>query len=141
LRRKEDDEPIDPVIYMVTTALGFSALENMFFLTNTLIQDGITISIITMNLRFTGATLLHVISSAAIGIAIGLSFYKDTNMKRFYLFIGLLISAILHISFNLFIIINDGKNTISIFFFVWVMIAILILLFEKLKKVHPFKTQ
>ena len=32
LRRKEDDEPIDPVIYMVTVALGFAAAENTLFL-------------------------------------------------------------------------------------------------------------
>ncbi len=32
LRRAEDDEPIDPVIYMVTTALGFAAAENTLFL-------------------------------------------------------------------------------------------------------------
>src|SRR3972149_6671993 len=31
LRRREDDEPIDPVIYMVTVALGFAAAENTLF--------------------------------------------------------------------------------------------------------------
>ena len=29
--RREDDEPIDPVIYMVAVALGFAALENALF--------------------------------------------------------------------------------------------------------------
>src|SRR6185503_10263021 len=32
LRLADDDEPIDPVIYMVTTALGFAAAENTLFL-------------------------------------------------------------------------------------------------------------
>ena len=34
LRRKAVDEPLDPVIYMITIALGFAALENTFFLMN-----------------------------------------------------------------------------------------------------------
>ena len=29
LRSKSDDEPIDPMIYMITAALGFAAIENM----------------------------------------------------------------------------------------------------------------
>src|SRR3989344_7198367 len=32
LWRRDDDDPIDPVIYMVTVALGFAAIENALFL-------------------------------------------------------------------------------------------------------------
>ena len=34
LRRKEMNEPIDAVIYMITIALGFSAFENALYLNN-----------------------------------------------------------------------------------------------------------
>src|SRR3989344_349346 len=45
LRYKVVDEPIDFLIYMVSTALGFSALENSLFLGNLLGQGLITQSI------------------------------------------------------------------------------------------------
>src|SRR3990167_9227602 len=41
LRRREDDEPIDPVIYMVTVALGFAAAENTLFLLSPLSGDSL----------------------------------------------------------------------------------------------------
>src|SRR3989344_8189370 len=70
LHRREDDEPIDPVIYMVTVALGFAAAENTLFLLSPLSGDSLLQTILTGNLRFVGATLLHVLSSAVIGAAI-----------------------------------------------------------------------
>ena len=71
------DEPIDAVIYMITVALGFSALENALFLSNLISTSSFAQSIITGNSRFLGATLLHVASSAAVGVMIGLSYYKN----------------------------------------------------------------
>ncbi|MBV9159466.1 MAG: PrsW family intramembrane metalloprotease, partial [Candidatus Kaiserbacteria bacterium] len=73
LRRREDDEPIDPVIYMVTVALGFAAAENTLFLLSPLSGDTALQTVMTGNLRFVGATLLHVLSSAAIGVFLGIS--------------------------------------------------------------------
>src|SRR3989344_3477033 len=70
LRRREDDEPIDPVVYMVTVALGFAAAENTLFLLSPLSGDSLLQTVLTGNLRFVGATLLHVLSSAVIGAAI-----------------------------------------------------------------------
>ena len=37
LRSVEDNEPIDPIIYMITAALGFVALENALFLFGTIV--------------------------------------------------------------------------------------------------------
>src|ERR1035437_2607020 len=34
LRTRADDDPIDPMIYMITAALGFAALENVLFIIN-----------------------------------------------------------------------------------------------------------
>jgi RsiW-degrading membrane proteinase PrsW (M82 family) len=67
LRRKEDDEPIDPIIYLITSALGFAALENALFLFNPLINDGFVGALLTGNMRFIGATVLHTVCSGIIG--------------------------------------------------------------------------
>src|SRR3989344_7108138 len=52
LRTKAYNEPIDAIIYMLTVALGFSALENALFIFDPLVSGNIPDSIITGNLRF-----------------------------------------------------------------------------------------
>src|SRR3989344_7646628 len=84
LDTKEYDEPIDAVIYMITAALGFSAMENTFFLVSSMSNANLVASFITGNLRFVGATLLHVLSSGVIGLFIGLSFKRGWFSKKIY---------------------------------------------------------
>ena len=135
LRRKENDEPIDAVIYMITGALGFSALENTFFLWN-LIGDGLfTQSIITGNMRFLGATLLHTASSGTIGIFAGLTFYKTAAVRKITLFTGIIAAIVLHTIFNL-LIIKSGQQIFFVFAGIWVVITILMVAIEKVKRVH-----
>lgn len=138
IRRHFCNEPIDPVIYLVTTALGFAALENSLFILQPLIESGLVESIATGNLRFMGATLLHTLSSATIGVFMAFSFYKDPEAKRLYLFWGIILSIALHAAFNLFII-NSDSNAFLTFAFVWIALTLLILLFERIKKIIPFK--
>ena len=135
LRRKAMDEPIDAVIYMITVALGFAALENTLFLLNPIIDGDITNTIINGNLRFLGATLLHTLSSATIGIMIALSFYRKKVFKRSYAFLGLILAIILHSLFNFFIMRQSSEQILYVFFSVWIGIIVLILLFEKVKKI------
>ncbi len=138
-RSKDMDEPLDAVIYMITGALGFSALENTFFLYN-LVGDGLfTQSIITGNMRFLGATLLHTASSATIGIFYGLAFFKSASWKKVALFTGIAASIVLHTIFNL-LIINSGKEIFFIFAGIWVIITLLMVVIEKVKKVHSERT-
>src|SRR5580704_14424726 len=90
LWRREDDEPIDPVMYMVTTALGFSAIENALFLFSPLGGGTLLTTIQTGDLRFVGATLVHVLSSALIGMALAVAFYKSKRAKRIAVFVGVI---------------------------------------------------
>ena len=131
--RKELDEPIDAVIYLITAALGFVALENAMFLFFPSMGGNVTDSIITGNLRFVGASLLHVIASASIGIAIAFSFYRTQKVRRFYTIFGLFIAVALHTAFNLFIMDENGENTLVVFSVLWLAIAGLMLFFEKIK--------
>lgn len=136
LKSKEVDEPIDAIIYMITAALGFSALENSLFLSNLINLGNISDSLITGNSRFLGATLLHVASSASIGVMIALSYYKKPWLKKVFLFTGIGLSIVLHTIFNL-LIIRLEKEIFFVFAGVWVLIISLILLIEKVKKINP----
>lgn len=133
LRKKAVDEPVDTIIYMITVALGFAALENTLFLLNP--DIGIVDSILTGNLRFLGATLLHVLASAIIGVAMSFSFYKSKLKQKIFRNIGLVLAIILHSLFNFFIINNNEEKILIVFLFVWVGIVILLLFFEKVKHI------
>ena len=134
LWRKAVDEPIDVLIYMITIALGFSAVENTLFLLTPIASDGLVSAVVTGNFRFFGATLLHLLSSSIVGIALALSFYKAQAMRITYAAFGVILAIILHAAFNLFILNSSGSGVIKVFAFVWLGIVILLLFFEKVKQ-------
>jgi len=136
LWRKAVDEPIDVLIYMVTIALGFSAVENTLFLLTPLATDGLASAVVTGNFRFFGATLLHLLSSSVIGVALALSFYKTQTIRITYAAFGVILAIILHAAFNLFILSSSGGGVIKVFAFVWLGIVVLLLFFEKIKQMQ-----
>ena len=127
------DQPIDYPMYFIAIALGFAALENVLYLINPFGINGAVVGMLTGNLRFLGSTLLHAISSAMIGSAMGLSFYLK-QYRTIYLFAGILCAIALHSIFNFFIMKGSGENFLSVFGFLWVVTIINILIFEKLKR-------
>ena len=139
LRTKENDEPIDPIVYLITAALGFAALENSIFIIGTLLESPgteLVSGIVVGNVRFVGASLLHVASSATIGIFMGFSFYSTRLIKIISVASGILTATILHAYFN-FLIMNMGEVGFLLSFpFAWILIVILILFFEKIKRVR-----
>ena len=76
LRKRENDEPIDSLMYLITAALGFAAIENTFFLVGAVEKGGLPHGFDLGVLRFVGATLLHIVSSGALGFFLALGFYK-----------------------------------------------------------------
>lgn len=137
LHNKECDEPIDPMIYLITTALGFSAIENTLFLIGS-INDNVLSAIITGNLRFIGASLLHVLASGTIGLFMAYAFNKSRVSKIIHLTIGTTLAIALHASFNFFIIGSKGGGTFIVFCFVWVSIVLLLAAFEKVKRLGNY---
>jgi len=135
LASKDFDEPVDGLIYLITAALGFSALENTLYLLGH-ISDGSPLlqSIASGNMRFIGASLLHVVSSSAIGYATARSFYWNLKGKIAWRAFGLVVAITLHALFNLFIIQGNGRTTFAVFGTVWTIAIVLLLLFEKIKK-------
>ncbi|MDQ3076623.1 MAG: PrsW family intramembrane metalloprotease [bacterium] len=135
LRRIDNDEPIDSLMYIIATALGFSSLENALFILDPIMQGNFTEAFIIGNFRFIGATLLHTVSSSIIGLAIAFAFYKSRASQRLYLVVGIILAILLHTFFNLSIIISNGSKTLIAFFAVWVGLVFIFLLIEKVKKI------
>jgi RsiW-degrading membrane proteinase PrsW (M82 family) len=131
------DEPLDPIIYLITVSLGFAALENTFFLLGSFSQGDIVQSITTGNMRFVGATLVHVISSACIGLMLGLTFYRRKYVRVLAGLVGLILGISLHSFFNLSIISASTGDTIKIFGYIWISAIVLMMFFEEVKAVKP----
>ena len=137
LRTRFFDEPIDAPIYFITVALGFSALENVLFMLASFNNGEFMGGLITGNLRFLGATLLHVVASGSIGIALGFAFYKSRIIKVIATITGLTVAIAAHTAFNFFILQNHRKDTLIVLSVLWVGVIVLLYLFERLKKIKP----
>lgn len=134
------EEAIDVPIYMISAALGFSALENALFLIEPLLNGNITQVLVTTKLRFVGATLVHVASSALIGIFAGYSFFFMKKMRRRYVVSGFILATLLHALFNFFII-KSSQNSFIGFLLIWLFIVLIIVLFERIKKIKVIRIQ
>lgn len=134
--KKVTDEPVDDVIYLIVSALGFVTLENALFLWHPLNNGNLIEAVIYGNLRFIGASLLHIMASATIGIMMAFSFYKTKTKRVLYATTGILLAIVLHTTFNLFIINGTQGNILFVFAEVWIGIVVILLLFEKIKHIR-----
>lgn len=138
LWHKDVDEPIDVIIYMITIALGFAALENALFIFTPISAGEYAVSALTGFFRFLGATLLHVLASGTVGAFLALAYYKSNITKMVYGLLGLFMAVVLHALFNFFIMDTSGgersgETILAVFLFVWLGIIILFIIFEKVK--------
>ena len=137
LHRRENDEPVDAVIYMVAVALGFAGLENALFLLSPLSGDTVIQTVMTGNLRFIGATLLHVFSSAIVGIALAYSFYKPTLVREWYAALGVILASLLHAGFNFLILNTADEHLLRTFAGVWMGVIAVLFALEFVKRIRP----
>ena len=137
---KHFDEPIDAVIYLITAALGFAALENSFYLFKSLHEASIWNIALDGNLRFIGATVLHITSSAFLGVALAFSFYSGRFVKIMAGFLGLAFATLLHAYFNLSIMeVEDTISALVVFSRFWLMVVGIIVLLSIIKLIKPEK--
>lgn len=136
LRRRAVDEPIDIPIYIITTALGFSALENALFVFHPIALRHISESLVTGDLRFIGATLIHVLSSSIIAGALAITYYRERLEKILYGTLGVILAILLHGFFNFLILITGSSGVLTVFLGVWFGIIFLLLAFERIKSIH-----
>lgn len=135
LRLIDNNEPIDPMIYMITAALGFVALENTLFIFGPLISNDVFNGILTGNMRFIGASILHVVSSGIIGMSLAFSYYRPRLERFIYALIAMLIAIALHSIFNLSILFWSNFGTMIAFIGVWMGAILLLIAFEKAKTI------
>ncbi len=114
LKSNENDEAVDDMIYMIAAALGFASIENAIYVFGPLLIGDTELAIATGNLRFIGASLLHVASSSIIGAFRAFSHFNTDGVKRRYILSGFILAIALHSAFNLFII-NNAESTLTAF--------------------------
>ncbi|MBI2023984.1 PrsW family intramembrane metalloprotease [Candidatus Giovannonibacteria bacterium] len=138
LRRSVYDEPVDAIIYLITVALGFAAMENFLFLLKIMGQNGKLFDILaTADYRFMGATLLHTVTAGIVGVSIAFTFFHPEHHRR-NIIGGIILATVLHTAFNIFII--NAESSASIFrtmFAVWTLALVLIFFFERVKRLNP----
>lgn len=133
LWRRQVDEAPDYVIYMITVALGFAAAENMLFIADPLERNLPAVAILTGNLRFLGANLLHVICSAVIGLTFAFSAHYHSVLRTLAAALGLILATALHTAFNALMIAEGTSSALFAFFFVWAGAVGIFAAFEVLK--------
>jgi len=134
---RDADEPIDMVIYMITIALGFAAVENALFLLSPLAGATVIDHVMTGNLRFIGATLLHVLASAVVGISLALTFYKPLYVRLMAGFGGVILGSLLHSLFNIRILSAPDEHLLRTFALVWIGVIVLLAIVEYIKRIKP----
>jgi RsiW-degrading membrane proteinase PrsW (M82 family) len=129
------DEPLDVMLYMAVSALGFAFLENivLFFAADHPYAVGAAFSFAL--LRFFGAVFLHTLTSGTIGFFIALSFCSAKNKKMLF-FTGFFIAVVLHGFYNLAITQLTGFWQYSVPAIIVIVLAIFTTYgFIKLKKI------
>lgn len=140
LRNPEFDEPIDAMIYMITAGLGFAAMENILVMFR-VFPEGTQATLATWALRFTGATLLHALSSGLMGYFLAMSWFFQEHKKKLVV-IGLIMATIFHFTFNTFLSIFDNRLTGLVYStsLLVIMAFLVSVLFDKIKERHTRNT-
>jgi RsiW-degrading membrane proteinase PrsW (M82 family) len=136
------DEPLDLMLYMVVSALGFAALENIMYLFRPdsafiSLQALVQATLLYSFIRFIGATFLHTLSSAVLGYFMALE-ASAPRRKFWYTEIGFLIAVLLHGGYDLVIMkVADytGLITLSI-----ILLTVAVFVAVEFKKLSGMKS-
>ena len=101
-RRPVFDEPIDGIVYAVTAALGFAALENFVYLFAAY-SETLALPLELSLLRAVLSVPGHALMSSMWGYALGQSLVTPHPLARRLVYQGLLLAIFLHASFNLLV--------------------------------------
>lgn len=135
IKNQEFDEPIDAMIYLIVTALGFAAAENVLLLFSNFKEPSINPFLLILG-RFIGATLLHTLASGILGYFLAISIYKKS---RNILILGISLAVIFHGFYNLGINYLNKIPEFSVIYLAIIlssMTVVLHFLFRDLKKMQ-----
>lgn len=135
LKSPECDEPVDIMIYAITVALGFAAMENILFLFPFEIPFCYKGLIAGSFFRFISGTFLHALVAGIMGYFIALSVLRSKR-KNLLVLVGITIAMLLHAVYNFSIIISERHELFLIAAptLLIVLLIIVFLCFKKLKK-------
>ena len=133
IRRRDFDEPVDAMIYMMTAALGFAALENSLFAFPIFKENILAGLEVTAN-RFLGANLLHALSSGIVGFFLARAWFHPH--RHHFIALGIILATLLHAIFNYFILIREAlpQGTFYIILLLSLMAVMVFIEFERLKR-------
>ena len=130
-KKRAFDEPVDSMIYLIVSALGFAAAENILAAIGLHLQigsfaDSYESVIQLLILRFVGATLLHTFASGIIGYFVALHHFhiRKTAKRSFLLIRGFIYATIIHALFNILI---ESSEQLSIPGFSLAVLAVIII--------------
>jgi len=138
LKNPEFDEPIDAMIYMTISALGFAAIENIFYVISSAINlptnNAIFTAAIISFARFLGATFLHTLCSAIIGYFIAMTFTNKKKRFRFTI-LGIITATCLHGLYN-FSIMSIETNWLKILIPITILTILFLIVMSQFKKIR-----
>ncbi len=140
-RRESIQHPEDYTMYLVTTALGFSGIENTLYLIQPIVQHNIGYVLMAGNLRFIGSTLLHTVCVAIVGIMVGIVHDEGWFIKLAHIIIGLGLAISLHGAFNYFIMVNTTRSIIIGLSGLWFVGMIVVVMFGRIQKLQQFRRE
>lgn len=101
-RRPVFDEPVDGIVYAVTAALGFAALENFVYLFAAY-SETLSLPLELSLLRAVLSVPGHALMSSMWGYALGQSLVTPHPLATRLIYHGLLLAILLHAAFNLLV--------------------------------------
>lgn len=133
IRRADFDEPVDGMIYMMTAALGFAALENTLFIFP-LFQESVLSGLEVATNRFLGANLLHALSSGIVGFFLARRWFHPH--RHHFVALGIILATLLHAGFNYLILVKEAlaQGTFYIILLLSTMAVMVLIDFERLKR-------
>lgn len=126
--RREFNGRVDGMVYSGTAALGFAAVENVFYIASSLNEYGVSEAAVTFFVRGIMSPFAHPIFTAMIGLGLGTAV---TSSKKSSWFIwpplGLLAAIILHLLWNASALSNEFfilyfLVQMPIFVLMWVLV-------------------
>lgn len=131
-KRPAFDEPVDAMIYMMTAALGFAALENALFLLPILHQN-VSVGLDIATNRFLGANLLHALSSGIVGFFLARAWFHPH--RKHFVALGIIIASLLHALFNTLILVREDitQGTWYVVLLLGIMAMMVFIDFQRLK--------
>lgn len=98
LKNPSFDEPLDAMLYLIISALGFAAVENLLYI---LLAENLTMQLAVNQTvtRFLSAILLHTLSSGILGYFLAKSMINFKNRKKLFLQ-GFILAIAIHSAYN-----------------------------------------